>query len=574
MIVPLMERDRNSNQTPPGFSFLKDRRPWRNKVRRVSGVLFDFDGTLTSPAGLDFAAIRAAIGCPDDQTILEFINSKAGAEREKANRILEEFEREAARDAKPNEGCDELFALLRSRGLPFGIITRNLRSSVLRSLDNFRGIQAGDFRVILTREEAFAPKPDPEGIRVAAKKMQVPVEELLMVGDFRFDIEAGTAAGSLTAFLANRESGPLPELLGDCEPDFTVLDLYELTNLVRYLLPLPNGKLPNDILGALLAGVRNDDSVLVGPKTGEDFAALKWTEEDSALVLKSDPITFTTDRMGLYSVIVNTNDLATSGCRPRWFLATVLFPPGSTAAEVHDCVVDIDFWCAKFGLTLCGGHTEITPAVRQRTLVGFAVGTARRGQLLMKQRIEEGDILLMTKAAGIEGTAILAREFEARLLASGVTPDELKRSRAFEETPGISIVREAALAAETGDLSGMHDVTEGGVATALEELATACKHRFRVHLQRIPVLAETAAVCSRLGLNPLGLIGSGALLICCRPASAAAVVNAIGSAGIQVTEIGQVLEPGEGISALDINGNTVPWPRFERDEIARAMADA
>ncbi len=571
MIVAFMEGHRESKRTPPGYSFLQNRRPSRHKARRVSGVLFDFDGTLTSPAGLDFAAIRAAIGCPADQTILEFINSRTGAERDQANRILEEFERQAAREAKPNEGCGELFAFLRSRGLPIGIITRNLRSSVLRSLENFPGIRAEDFRVILTREEAFAPKPDPEGIRVAAENMQIPVEELLMVGDFRFDIEAGTAAGSLTAFLANRDSGPLPELLGNCDPDFTVLDLYELTNLVRYLLPLPNGKLPNDILQVLLAGVRDDDSVLVGPSTGEDFAALKWSEADSVLVLKSDPITFTTDRVGFYSVIVNTNDLATSGCRPRWFMATLLFPPGSTAAEVHDCVDDLDFWCSKFGLILCGGHTEITPAVRQQTVVGFAAGTARLGKLLRKQQVEEGDIILMTKGAGIEGTAILARELETRLLTLGATREELERSRAFEETPGISVVREAALAAQTGGISGMHDVTEGGVATALEELATACDHSFRVCIRRIPVLAETAAVCFRLGLNPLGLIGSGALLICCRSDSAEAVVEAIRAAGIQVTQIGEVLARGKGVTALDENGNTVPWPKFERDEIARAM---
>jgi hydrogenase maturation factor len=180
----------------------------------------------------------------------------------------------------------------------------------------------------------------------------------------------------------------------------------------------------------------------------------------------------------------------------------------------------------------------------------------------------------MTKTAGIEGTAILAREFETTLLALGATPEELERSRAFEETPGISVVREATLAAQAGGISAMHDVTEGGVATALEELATACNRRIRVHLQRSPVRAETAIVCSRLGLNPLGLIGSGALLICCRPDSAKAVIDAISDAGIAVTEIGEVLGGGEGVTALDENERVVPWPRFDRDEIARAMADA
>ena len=569
MIMPPMDEHGNSKRAPRGFSFLNGPHSRLVAPSRVSGVLFDFDGTLTSPAGLDFAAIRAAIGCPANETILEFINSRTGDEYVKANAILEEFERQAACEANPNAGSEELFAFLRERGLPVGIITRNLRSSVLRSLENFSGIRAEDFKVILTREEAFAPKPDPQGIRVAAGKMRVPVDELLVVGDFRFDIQAGKAAGARTAFLANRESGPLPELLGECDPDYTVPDLFELKNLLRYLLPLPSGKLPNDMLQAFLAGLRTDESVIVGPRVGQDFAVVQPGESDSVLVLKSDPITFTTDRIGSHSVVVNANDLATSGCRPRWFVATLLFPPGSTPAEIYDCLRDLDVRCSTFGLVLCGGHTEVTPTVTQQVVVGFAVGTARPGQIVTKQGIREGDQILMTKAAGIEGTAILAREFATRLLALGATPDELDRCRAFLERPGISVVPEAMIAAEAGAVSGMHDVTEGGVATALEELAATCGHRFRVEPNRIPVLAETSALCSRLGLNPLGLIGSGALLLCCRPSSAEAVLQAITTAGVQAALIGEVLDRGEGIIAVDEAGNTVPWPRFERDEIAR-----
>ncbi len=115
----------------------------------------------------------------------------------------------------------------------------------------------------------------------------------------------------------------------------------------------------------------------------------------------------------------------------------------------------------------------------------------------------------------------------------------------------------------------MHDVTEGGVATALDELARACGHRFKVCLDRIPVRAETTALCSRLGLDPLGLIGSGALLICCRPGSAEAILKAITAGGVQATLVGEVMDRGEGMVAVDASGNSLPWPTFERDEIAR-----
>ncbi|MFB3904905.1 MAG: HAD-IA family hydrolase [Acidobacteriota bacterium] len=533
---------------------------------KLSAVLFDFDGTLTVPGLLDFPKIRAALRCPDNETILEYINSLPDAERREANRILEEFEMEAAQQAVPNARAIEVLNFLKSKQIPFGIITRNRYSMVLRSLEKFEGIRREDFAVILSRDDSYAPKPDPEGIQVAAARMGVPVEEVLVVGDFRYDIQAGERAGAITALLTNGD----PDHGSGCSPDYRLSDLEEVEGLIRRLLPLPPGKLPNELLGPLLSGLRSTDpSLLIGPDVGQDAAAALLPADQDVLVLKSDPITFTVDELGYYAVVVNANDLVAAGAVPRWFLATLLMPPGSTAEQAGDHLQTMDQTCRQLGISLCGGHTEITPAVNQPVVSGCLAGTVARTALLRKENASEGDRVLLTKGVSVEGTSILAREFASELARLGVPEDRLEKCRRFLFDPGISVVTEGRLAIETGSVVGMHDVTEGGLATALEELSLACRHRVRVRTDRIPVFPETRDLCALIGLDPLGLIGSGSLIIICPSGRTGDLEAKIREAGIAVCEIGEVGEPGTGVEATDQNGKRVPWPRFEADEITR-----
>ncbi|MCX5838256.1 MAG: HAD family hydrolase [Deltaproteobacteria bacterium] len=202
----------------------------------IRAVLFDFDGTLTEPGSLDFSVIRDAVGCPKGRPVLEFINSMASpAERAEAFKILDAFEAEAARQSRPNAGAEEVLDFLRARGMKVGIISRNSLVSIRTALDNFGRIRSLDFAIILSRDDPFDPKPSPEGILAAAGIMGVPVAQVLVVGDFVFDIEAGHKAGALTAFLTNRGSSH-PSAYPS---DFTLEDLTELKDIVSLYAPLP-----------------------------------------------------------------------------------------------------------------------------------------------------------------------------------------------------------------------------------------------------------------------------------------------------------------------------------------------
>ena len=330
--------------------------------------------------------------------------------------------------------------------------------------------------------------------------------------------------------------------------------------------PYPLGKLPPEHLTRLLArGAAIDERVIVGPALGHDAAVISFGER--YLVAKSDPITFASDLIGWYAVHVNANDVACMGATPRWFLATLLLPEGLTDAALVDAIFDqIVGACAELGVGLVGGHTEIALGFNRPVVVGCMLGEVAPDQLVRPGGARPGDALLLTKGIAVEGTAIIARERPGQL--RGLEEALVEKARHFLHEPGISVVRDAAIATAVGGVRAMHDPTEGGLATGLWELAAAADVGLLVEEAAIPILPETAIVCERMGVDPLGLIASGALLLAVDPADSAAVLSALCAQGINGAQVGYVTEPAMGV-LLQSSTGLRPLPRFERDEIAR-----
>jgi HAD superfamily hydrolase (TIGR01509 family) len=198
----------------------------------IKGILFDFDGTLTTPGALDFPAIKRELGCPPDQAILEYLETQTPEKRSSLMKILEEIEDQAAEASRPNRGAEKCLSVFKERGIILGILTRNGLSSVKKALRKFDGITIRDFAAVITRDESL-PKPHPDGVYEAARQMGLSTGEIMMVGDFRFDVMAGNAAGVKTVLLAN--GGRSVMLPGDPEPDYIVSHLEEMLDLSQAL---------------------------------------------------------------------------------------------------------------------------------------------------------------------------------------------------------------------------------------------------------------------------------------------------------------------------------------------------
>jgi len=200
------------------------------KVQTLKGVLFDLDGTLTWPGALDFPAIKRELCCPQDQPILEYLESRPRSLKTELMKILEEREKQAAKASVPNKGAEECLSILINKGVSLGILTRNSLDSVKIALRQFEGIGVDDFAAVITRDFSL-PKPHPDGVFMAARKMGLLPSELLVVGDFRYDIIAGKAAGSLTVLITNSQRSVM--LPGDPESDYTLRNLTQLIDILE-----------------------------------------------------------------------------------------------------------------------------------------------------------------------------------------------------------------------------------------------------------------------------------------------------------------------------------------------------
>ncbi|MGH2541959.1 MAG: AIR synthase related protein, partial [Ardenticatenaceae bacterium] len=272
------------------------------------------------------------------------------------------------------------------------------------------------------------------------------------------------------------------------------------------------GKLPGSFLDALLVRYGSQDPrVLVRPGVGFDAAVID--SGDHYLVAKSDPITFATEQIGWYAVHVNANDVACMGATPRWFLATILLPPGSPASLVESIFKQIHDACESLGTTLVGGHTELSHDLERPLVVGTMLGTVARERLVTPAAAQPGDCLVVAKGFPIEAVAIIAHECAGRLQELGWQEEEIERAKGFLWNPGISVVDAARVAADAAPLHGMHDPTEGGLAMGLREMAQAATLGLRVHAENLPLLPIAARLCKELDIDPLGAIASGALCL-------------------------------------------------------------
>jgi hydrogenase expression/formation protein HypE len=329
---------------------------------------------------------------------------------------------------------------------------------------------------------------------------------------------------------------------------------------------LPAGKLRPETLAKLLRHTSQAPEVVVGPAVGEDAAVIK--QGNQYLVVATDPITFATERCGWYSVFVNANDIAACGGTPRYYSAAIVLPEGKTSlADVETLFAEIENACREIGVLWVGGHTEVSSAVNTVLVAGQMIGDVTPDHLCRSSDAQVGDFIVLVKAAAIEATAIIAIE-KADEVAALHGEAILKKSQNFLLEPGISVVQEAALA-RNFPVNAMHDPTEGGVTTGIREICMASNCGALVKAKAIPILPETAALCHQFGLDPLGAISSGALLLTLPAEAAPGLMDEYSRKGIQAAVIGEIAPLGAGLQIEKPDGKVAPLPEFVADEITK-----
>jgi len=328
------------------------------------------------------------------------------------------------------------------------------------------------------------------------------------------------------------------------------------------------GKVPAEILQKIVfkhLGKRRSD-VILGPAVGEDAAILKVGEE--VLVTATDPVTGAEEWLGWLAVNVSSNDVATCGVQPLWFSSCILLPEGSDGELVERICDQMDRAANQLDVAIIGGHCETTPGLDHPAVVGSSIGVAENGRYVTSGGARTGNKIIMTKGAGIEGTAILASDRREELLKA-FEEHFLKKAENFFAK--ISIVKEALTAFGTGGVSAMHDPTEGGVAGGLHELADAAKMGFRIYEEKILISEETRKICTHFEIDPLQLISSGTLLITAKEEKTEEIVHRLLKSGVHASVIGEIKKPGFGRRLVTRTGE-MELVRPLSDHLWRALA--
>jgi len=330
---------------------------------------------------------------------------------------------------------------------------------------------------------------------------------------------------------------------------------------------LPVGKVANEIL---LRYVFNkpveDPSILLGPGLGEDAAVVRVG--DSLLVLKSDPITGAVENIGWLAVHINANDVATRGAVPKWFLATILLPENCEEQLLAKIFDQISLALSELNAFLVGGHTEVCAGLNRPIVVGSMAGLVKGNKFFTSSGAKPGDAIVLTKTVGIEGTAVLASDYE-QVLVKELGEDLVAKAKLMIKQ--ISVVKDCLTAIEVEHVSAIHDLTEGGLTTALYELSEASNVGFKVELSSVPIADVTLAICEALKVNPYQLVSSGAVLITVEKSFVEELISKLKEAGVKATVIGEVVEKSSG--RLFLMGGKPVELRVQQEELWKVFKE-
>ncbi|MHA2006895.1 MAG: AIR synthase family protein [Promethearchaeota archaeon] len=334
----------------------------------------------------------------------------------------------------------------------------------------------------------------------------------------------------------------------------------------------PLGKLKHQYLANLLSNLEiNDKRVILGSHIGEDAAVIDIPGKNY-LVAKTDPITFATDQIGYYAVNVNVNDLVCCGAHPKWFQSSILLPEKTATKQLIEQIFqDIHDTCKSMGITVIGGHTEVTPHLTKPIVIGSLLGEVEKEKLVLTSGAEAGDILILTKGIFIEGTSIIGREKEKMLIKKSFSEEFVQKCKNYLYNPGISVYKEAILANKHFKIKSMHDPTEGGLATGIAEMAIASETGVIIEREKISrsILPEPLKLSKIFNLNPMGTLSSGSLLIALKDDESLKLIDLLRENKINAEVIGEIVEKEIGLKVRKENGELFPLHYSETDEITK-----
>lgn len=306
---------------------------------------------------------------------------------------------------------------------------------------------------------------------------------------------------------------------------------------------MKNGKISESVLKRSVLKQLHmvNEDVILKPGVGEDCAIVK-TSGSTMAALSAQSVTLDikdTHALARFSVYSAINNLASSGARPTGIMVTFLLPTLSNEAQLRETMKEIDKVCAGAGISVLGGHTQVTRAVKNIILNITAFGITN--EITPSRAVKPGMDIIAAGYAGLAGTSLIAVEREEELNSRFSKAFIDKAEQYLEDISAI----QAAESAKGAGAVAMHDVAEGGIFGALWDMAEASKCGMDIDLKKIPVKQETIEICEFFDINPYKLISQGCLIIAAFDGSR--IVREINRSGTNAVIIGTATESNDRV---------------------------
>lgn len=307
-------------------------------------------------------------------------------------------------------------------------------------------------------------------------------------------------------------------------------------------------------------------NVKYGPAFGVDVSVID-IGAGTGLALTSDPLSLIPS-LGLaesawLSVHLMANDMATTGFSPMYAQMVLNLPQTLSQPDFAVYWDHIHHYCKAIGVSLTGGHT-CSIAGQNSTIAGGGTMllTAPINDILVSSKAQQGDVIIVTKECALSSAAILAMSFPRTVKNKLGTAVYHACCDLFQQTSSLP---DALVAKATGQVTAMHDVTEGGVLGAVYEMALASGLGVRVNNDALPIGNAQQKLTELFGIDQRYCVGAGSMIIAVKPGAEQTVIAALDTHKIKATAIGSFVNQQHGYKLIDVNNNEQIMPYFEKD---------
>ena len=307
-----------------------------------------------------------------------------------------------------------------------------------------------------------------------------------------------------------------------------------------------------------MMGAQSND-VIAGPSQGIDVSVLRMGH-GRVMVANCDPISLIpaigpveSARMSVYEV---ASDVATTGHAPTFAMFDLNLPPKLSDSDFREYWRSIHSTCKKLGVSILGGHTGRFEGC-DYSIIGSATmwTTCLERDYLTADMAEDGDDLILTKTAAYGATAVLSKSFP-RVVRDKIGHNLFEEAMAYLSE--MDTVAESLAAVEGGihknGVTAIHNVSEGGVLTALSEVSAAASLGVTIDAESIPVSDATIAVSKIFQIDPLASLGEGSLIIASNPRRSGRVIRTMNSHGVSATVVGSLTSKVSGVVDTNAKG--------------------